>query len=175
MLIQVGRKKFGLENNEDDNGENFDRFVLLYDIFIKARSYYLMNKLFFFIALLSGVAVLVWPSVAILADSLSLKTEFWKSAVVQTTVTAIAGFTFSIYSQYKKKQLFAESLMRFVIWTDDTFQSIKDVVIQEMEKIDRGFNFNKIVNKVGDAQKATDTPKNESANSPATAKNGNAD
>ena len=102
MLIQYGRKKFGIENTEECEIGSLDRYVLLYDIFIKARSYYIMNKIFFFVALFSGIAVLLWPSVSVVTDEFSLKIEFLKSAIVQTTITATAGLTFSIYSQYKK-------------------------------------------------------------------------
>ena len=36
--------------------------------------------------------------------------------------------------------------MRFIVWTEDDFQTMKDIVIQEMERIDKGFNFNRVVN-----------------------------
>jgi hypothetical protein len=35
--------------------------------------------------------------------------------------------------------------MRFIVWTEDDFQPLKDIVIQEMERIDKGFNFNRVI------------------------------
>ncbi len=69
------------------------------------------------------------------------------SAIVQTTVTGIAALSFSLYSHYKKRQLMAENLMRFTIFSEDTLAHIKNYVVQEMEKLDSGFSFGKIAAK----------------------------
>ena len=40
---------------------------MLYDMYIKARSYALINKIAFWLAILAGIMVLVWPSIAIIS------------------------------------------------------------------------------------------------------------
>jgi len=92
---------------------------------------------------LSGATVLLWPSLAIFSKDFGWEKDFLNSAIVQTTVTGIAALTYAIYSHYKKRQMYAENLMRFVIYSEDKLPSIKDRVIQEMEKLDSGFNFGK--------------------------------
>jgi hypothetical protein len=128
--------------------ESPQKYLMLYDIFIKARSYYLLNKVFFIMALIFGLFVLIWPSLAIFAKDFEIKLNFLNSSIVQTTVTGIAVLTFTVYSHYKKRQKFAENLMRYIIFSNESLESLKDFMIQEMQKMDNGFSFGKnIVNK----------------------------
>ncbi len=82
---------------------------------------------------------------AIFAKDFGWEKEFLNAAIVQTTVTGLAAFTFAIYNHYKKRQMYAENLMRFAIFSEDTLTHIKDYVMQEMERIDSGFSFGKTV------------------------------
>lgn len=120
------------------------KHLLVYDIYIKARSYAILNKLFFWIAILAGISVLLWPSVAIIFAGKSEKWQWIKSATVQTTVTAIAALTFSFYAQYKDKQAYAESLMRHVIYSEESIATLSAKVSEELARIDKGFSFNSI-------------------------------
>ncbi len=57
--------------------------------------------MFFWLSIVAVIAVLLWPSIAVIfRDKLGEK-EWAKSAVVQTTVTGIAALAF--YSQDKVK------------------------------------------------------------------------
>ena len=141
LLVKYAEKKYyKAEENKD-----IAKYLVIYDIFIKARSFYIINKIFFFLALISGITVLLWPSLAIFAKDFGWEKGFLHSAIVQTTVTGIAAFTYAIYSHYKKRQMYAENLMRFVIYSEDSLTNIKDRVVQEMERIDSGFSFGKSV------------------------------
>lgn len=140
LLVTYAEEKY----YKAGENQNIEKYLIVYDIFIKARSYYIINKIFFFLALLSGVIVLLWPSLAIFAEDFGWKKGFLNSAIVQTTVTGIAALTFSLYSHYKKRQMQAENLMRFTIFSEDALIHIKDYVVQEMEKMDAGFSFGKI-------------------------------
>lgn len=140
LVTYAEEKYYRTEENKD-----VEKYLIIYDIFIKARSYYIINKIFFFLAFISGVIVLLWPSLAIFAKDFGWEKGFLTSAIVQTTVTGIAALTFAIYSHYKKRQMYAENLMRFTIFSEKNLTELKDYVMQEMERIDSGFTFGKSV------------------------------
>jgi hypothetical protein len=124
-----------------ENPESLMKYLLIYDLYIKARSYAIINKIFFWIAVLSGIMVLVWPSIAIVSKDMGIERTFLSSAVVQTTITGLAALTFGVYSHYKKRQLFTENLMRSAVFSEENLSELKDRVIKEMERIDAGFSF----------------------------------
>jgi hypothetical protein len=75
--------------------------------------------------------------------------EWFKSAIVQTTVTGIAALTFTFYSQYKDKQTYTENLMRYAIFSNEKIDILSRKVTEEISKIDRGFSFSSLINKEG--------------------------
>ncbi len=123
------------------------KYLLIYDIYIKARSYALLNKVFFWFSVVFGLAVLLWPSLSIIFKANISKWEWVKSATVQTTVTGIAALMFAFYTQYKDKQTYAETLMRYVTYSNAPVSELSIKVSEELAKIDRGFSFNSIVGK----------------------------
>jgi hypothetical protein len=129
-----------------EKAEAKKKYLLLYDIYIKARSYMILNKVFFWLSVCSALAVLVWPSVSVVFKSQSDKWVWLKSATIQTTVTAIAALMFTFYSQYKDKQTYAETLMRHVIFSEKTAAELSTKIFEELSKIDKGFSFNDVVN-----------------------------
>ncbi|MBU2590557.1 MAG: hypothetical protein ABIJ24_03250 [Nitrospinota bacterium] len=140
LMVKYAEEKYYKPEKDKD----IERYLVIYDIFIKARGYYIINKVFFFFSLISGLAVLLWPSLSIFATDLGWREMgFLNSAIVQTTVTGIAALNFAIYSHYKKRQLYAENLMRVAIFSEDSLGKIKDYVVKEMERIDSGFSFGK--------------------------------
>lgn len=141
LLVKYAKEKY----YKGEESKDAEKYLLIYDIFIKARSYYILNKIFFIFALISGLAVLLWPSLAIFAKDFGWEKGFLNSAIVQTTVTGIAALNFSIYSHYKKRQFYAENLMRLAIFSEDSLGNIKNRVLTEMERIDSGFSFGKSV------------------------------
>lgn len=117
------------------------RYLMLFDLFIKARSYALLNKFFFCLALIAGTALLVWPVIAFKLDSFGVG----YSAMVQTSVTGLAALFFALYSHYKKRQLYAENLMRHVIFSNEALELVLEKVRKEMERMDQGFVFSEAV------------------------------
>ncbi len=132
---------------EPEKKEAREKYILMYDIYIKASSYAILNKIFFWLSVLSGLIVLLWPSLSILFKEKLSKWEWLKSATVQTTVTAIAALMFTFYSQYKDKQTYAETLMRHVLYSTQSISQLSLTVSDELSKIDRGFSFNSILEK----------------------------
>jgi hypothetical protein len=122
------------------------KHLLVFDIYIKARSYAILNKVFFVLSLFFGFAVLIWPSISVIFNKKLENFEWIKSATVQTTVTGLAALMFTFYSQYKDKQVYAESLMRYVVYSNASVEDLATKVSEELMKIDRGFSFNSIVN-----------------------------
>ena len=141
FLRDYAREKFKNAPADRKEGES-KRYAVILDLYIKARGYAILNKTFFWCAILFAIGVLVWPSLAIILKDFGRKFEFLKSAIVQTTVTGLAAIFFAFYSHYKSRQVFTENLMRYTVFTAsvDTDKLI-DTVIEEMARIDQGFSF----------------------------------
>jgi hypothetical protein len=123
------------------------RLVILYDLYIKARSYALLDKVFFWLSIVAALAVLLWPSIAVIFKDRLGEKEWAKSAVVQTTVTGIAALAFAFYSQYKDKQTYTENLMRYALFSKEDPTALSNKVIEEIAKIDKGFSFSSLIKK----------------------------
>ncbi len=129
------------------NVEEERKLVLIYDLYAKARSYAILNKIFFWLSLLAAVTVFLWPALGVLLKARLGDQEWYKSAVVQTTVTAIAALMFAFYSQYKDKQTYTENLMRYAVFADKPVNELSPKIIEEISKIDNGFSFSSVFNK----------------------------
>lgn len=140
LLLDFAQKAW-IDNNPAADLSDHQRYLMMHDLYIKARSYSLINKVAFWFALLLGIAVVVWPSFAVISEDFGWKKEFLKSAIVQTTVTAFAGLAFTIYAHYKKRQVYIENLMRSIVYAPSWDDSILERVLKEMERIDSGFGF----------------------------------
>ena len=134
LFIDFARNQI-LWGEASENSESLKRYLLIYDLYIKARSYAIINKIFFWIATVSGIMVLLWPSIAIITKDLGFERAFLSSAVVQTTITGLAALTFSVYSHYKKRQVFTENLIRSAVFSEQPLSELKGRIIREMEKI----------------------------------------
>lgn len=140
LLLEFAQKNW-IDNNPNADLQDHQRYLMLHDLYIKARSFSIINKVAFWLALFSGIAVVVWPMAAELSKTFSWDKDFFASAIVQTTITAFAGLAFAIYSHYKKRQMFVENLMRSIVYADDWEPVMAERIIKEMERIDSGFGF----------------------------------
>jgi hypothetical protein len=146
LLIQYARVSAS-QASPRNKAQAEQRLVILYDLYIKARSFALLDKVFFWISIVFAILVLLWPSLAVIfKDKLGQK-EWTKSAVVQTTVTGIAALAFAFYSQYKDKQTYTENLMRYVLFSKEDPAVLANKVMEELAKIDKGFSFSSLVKK----------------------------
>lgn len=147
-LQQIARCAFGASPDANDGL----RVAIIEDIYIKSWSYAILNKGFFWVSIALALLVLVWPSVGAIfkpdppADNEdpAPPTRFQKAisaASVQTSVTALAAFSFAFYAHYKEKQSLSESLMRTVLYADTLDQKMIDRVVSQMTEMDRGFGF----------------------------------
>lgn len=146
LLIQYAKlnaKQASAENKVQAE----QRLVILYDLYIKARSYALLDKVFFWLSIVSAIAVLLWPSIAVIFKDKLGEKEWAKSAIVQTTVTGIAALAFAFYSQYKDKQTYTENLMRYALFSKDDTGALSNKVADEIAKIDKGFSFSSMIKK----------------------------
>ncbi len=133
------------EATPENRAEVEKKYLLIYDIYIKARSYALLNKIFFWFSLAFGLAVLLWPSLSVIFKTKITKWEWVKSATVQTTVTGLAALMFAFYTQYKDKQTYAETLMRYATYSQAPVSELSIKISEELARIDRGFSFNSIL------------------------------
>ena len=139
LLMEFAFRKWGSSDDLDSPSNKL--FLMANDLYIKARSYALINKIAFWLALISGLTVLAWPSLSIIAADFGLELQTLNEAIVQTTVTALAAFTFTVYSHYKKRQMFLENLMRHLIYSEEPYETLVANIVKEIERIDIGFNF----------------------------------
>ena len=137
LMVQFAEKRWGQEGDIEQQ----KRYLLLYDLYIKARSYAIINKLAFWLALLFALLVLLWPSLDVLLSTFGLSPGFAKSAIVQTTVTGLAALIYALYSHYKKRQMQMENLMRRIIYSRDNEQQLLEHALAEIERLDGGFSF----------------------------------
>lgn len=140
LLVDYALEKWGPQTS-NENPQNEKRFLMIYDLYIKARSYAIINKVAFWLGIIAGIMVLVWPSLSIITKDFGFDKEFLKSAIVQTSMTGFAALIFAVYSHYKKRQMYVENLMRYVIYSDQSNQALLERVLKEMARIDTGFSF----------------------------------
>lgn len=134
------------------NADTAIRLALIDDLYIKSWSYTILNKGFFWVSVALAVTVLLWPAFGPVFSpapnpdgSASVPPNRFQRAIsapaVQTSVTALAAFSFAFYAHYKEKQAVAESLMRQVIFVEKLEQEQIDAVVARLSEMDRGFGF----------------------------------
>ncbi|MGG7564687.1 hypothetical protein ACQ5SO_00805 [Rhodovulum sp. DZ06] len=138
FLMSAAREKFAAP----EGGAADDRCILMFDLYIKARSFSLINKVFFWLSLLAGICVLAWPAFSVVAASAGSEgVTLLESTVVQTSVTALAALCFAVYSHYKKRQAAVETLMRTVLLSGRSADELLPEVVEELQRLDMGFAF----------------------------------
>lgn len=113
------------------------RLLLMTDLCIKAQSYACLNKLCFWLALASAIAVVLWPILP--------RCWPWLDSIGsggQTLITALSALTFGLYRHYKNRQTHAETLMRHLLFSDEPISAIALKIIHELQQIDGGFQLN---------------------------------
>lgn len=116
------------------------QMLMVADLYIKARSFAILNKIAFFWALLCAVVIALWPAAAVLAEGYSTGARALASAAVQTSVTALAALGYGVYGHYKKRQQAVENLMRRILAVEPGAMELERV-LAELERIDQGFAF----------------------------------
>lgn len=142
LLLTFAYQRFDGEGAVDYGDQAPVLLLLSSDLYIKARSYALLNKFGFWVALILALLVVVWPALSAFASDLA----FLKSAIVQTSVTALAALSFALYAHYKKRQVAAENLMRLLVTTEpETAKDVLPNILSEIERMDQGFSFSQKV------------------------------
>lgn len=130
----------------DDEHASSLRFLMVYDLYVKAFSYAWLNKVFFFVSLITGVLVLAWPTVVVMTKDQFADVGFLGSAVVQTSITGLSALSFAVYGHYKRRQMFVENLMRKIVYSkNESIEALAEHVVAEMVRIDEGFSFSNAV------------------------------
>ena len=117
------------------------RYMLLFDLYIKARSYALLNKTAFVLTLFGVLSMLAWPVIAFINHDVEAFLGVAESAAIQTAVSGLTAFGFALYSHYKKRQQQMENLMRRLCHSDQPYQQLVPQLLTEIERIDSGFAF----------------------------------
>jgi hypothetical protein len=133
-LIETLRDKAG------GGGDDEQKFRLAMDVFIKQRSYAILNKIFFYIALAMAVCVALWPVIAAFLTN-TARNQPVGAAVVQTTITGFGAFAAYVYNYYKKRQTAAENLLRLIAFSPMPLDKMVAQVIDEMSRLDQGIGF----------------------------------
>jgi hypothetical protein len=149
-----------------ENAQQQLQYQLVSDIHIKARSYALINKIAFwvslvFILMIFGIPIAYAAKEAADKDDthpkrLTFTSVLWKllSPVQIPAITLVAGLAFTLYQDYKQKQSQAESLMRYVLFSEQPTAQLNKTVIDTLAVIDTGFSFTSFLS--GTKTEATD-------------------
>jgi hypothetical protein len=147
FLRRVARCLYGEDGQADPV-----RVALVDDLYIKSWSYTVLNKGFFWLSVALAISVLMWPALGPIfgpaptpegtqAKAPSRFQRAISAPAVQTSITALAAFSFAFYAHYKEKQAVSESLMRQVIFAETLEQDQIDAVVKRLSEMDRGFGF----------------------------------
>lgn len=137
FLLDVLRRRAEADNASDDA---IRRYEIACDVYIKQWSYAVLNKVFFWLALVATLAVLVWP--VLLATLQSLEgMKLVTSAITQAMATAVAAFFVGLYLHYKSRQTSAETLLRTIAFGDLPPEKLAEAVNEELSRIDQGVRF----------------------------------
>lgn len=141
LLMKYAKLPLCTADGSKPTAEAQQRMLLVYDLYVKARSYSFLNKFFFWPSLSIAFVILLWPALGIILKTRLGEREWYRSPVVQTTLTGLAALMFALYSQYKDKQTYTENLMRYAIFSNQPIAELAPKLIEEMSKIDDGFSF----------------------------------
>ena len=136
FLISILERRAG----DAGDGDAQARYELGFDVFIKARSYAILNKVFFWLAVVTALWVFLWPAVLVLARE-ALHLDLVASAITQTMITALGSFFVFVYSHYKARQTAAENLLRAIVFEKGDLTDLVEAVMAELAKIDKGISF----------------------------------
>jgi hypothetical protein len=129
-----------LESRANASDLDQRKYDMGFDVFIKHRSYAIVNKMFFWFAVLLGIFTAIWPIILVLPwFHQGIATV--GAAVIQTMITGSAAFSALIYQTYKKRQVATENLLRLITFSDMPVSRLARTVMDEMARIDQGFAF----------------------------------
>lgn len=118
-----------MESVASDDAERPARLAMARDVFNKSRAYSLVNKPAGLLGVVFSVLVLTWPVLVLLDLFAGLETA--ASAMIQTTLAALAGLSFLLHVTYKAKQTAMENTLRLIAYS----RMGNDEVLQELQKL----------------------------------------
>jgi len=118
--------------------------ALIKDIEIKATSYALINKVFFWASLALALGIMVIPIVNSVTDKESTAHKIFSPAQLPAIVV-LAGLFFTLYTDYKGKQTGVENLMRYSYFSGDDIKIISKNVREGLAEIDSGQDFSNLI------------------------------
>ena len=119
-------------------------FALSKDIEIKASSYALINKVFFWLSLFFAICIIALPIASTLTKDDSKLNKILNPAQLPA-ITLLAGLCFNFYSEYKGKQTSAENVMRYTYFSQDPVQKKSEKVRKAIAEIDNGHDFSELI------------------------------
>lgn len=135
--LKAYMQRRAMEAVGSDAAEMSTRLALIIDIWIKANSFAILNKVFFWLALFGSIMIAVFP---VLAAVVIEEIKVFDASVLQTAITALTALFAFVYRTYKQRQSAAEALMRYVCFEQDSLAETAKRVRQELAGIDVGLN-----------------------------------
>ena len=128
--------------NDQENPGAMKRLLLVNDVYNKAWSYAFINKSAFILSIIFAILILLWPSIAFMAESWGKGLTVLGSAIIQTSITGMGALAFAVYFQYKGRQTAMENLLRQLVFNDAlSLNAACDLVMGVFERQDIGFSF----------------------------------
>jgi hypothetical protein len=126
-----------LAETADEGADHKRRYALGCDVFIKHRSFAILNRLLLATSLLSGACVALWP-ILVQFPPVKQQVELVGVAVVQTMITGFAAFNLYAYHHYKVRQVATENILRMIAFTTEPVDRLALMVRDEMTRLDQG-------------------------------------
>jgi hypothetical protein len=129
-----------LRDNADLDADHRTKYELGFDVYIKQRSYAILNKALFFTSVLATIGVAAWP-IIVQFPPVKATVALVSATVVQTVITGFAGFNVYAYHHYKNRQVAAENILRLIAFSSTPLDRLVKTVREEMTRLDQGIAF----------------------------------
>lgn len=126
---------------EPDNERKQKIYLMMKDLEIKASSYALLNKVFFWASLILAIFVILFPIINYATEAGAMMNKITNPAQLPA-ITLLAGLCFAFYADYKGKQTGAENLMRYTYYSStEEIEVINQTIQKGLDNIDSGHDF----------------------------------
>jgi hypothetical protein len=129
-----------LRENAEQGADQQKKYDLGFDVYIKQRSYAILNKLLFVTSVLTTICVAAWP-ILVQFSPVKERVALVGATVVQTAITGFAGFNVYAYHHYKNRQVAAENILRLIAFSTTPLERLVKTVRDEMARLDQGIAF----------------------------------
>lgn len=129
--------RFLVSEAEEKFKDDIERLTMIKDIYIKVKSYAILNKTLFIVSIILALAVFIFPSLLVLDSGIDV--DSFNATILQSILAIVTGGGIFLYKDYKEKQTSMEVLLRKVFYLESFSEKDKEEIIRGINSIDVGF------------------------------------